>query len=72
MMLVANSCLAQLIFGSDMLAMAIFTFHNDLKKIKYQDSLCIFRGYLGYVATILQNHSYLLQAAYRYITVVYP
>ncbi|CAF1025095.1 unnamed protein product [Adineta steineri] len=72
MMLVANSCLAQLIFGSDMLAMAIFTFHNDFKQIQYQDSLCIFRGYLGYVTTILQNHSYLLQAAYRYITVVYP
>ena len=72
MMLVANSCLAELVFGSDMLGMAIFTFQNDLKQIQYQDSLCIFRGYLGYIATILQNYSYLLQAVYRYIIVVYP
>jgi hypothetical protein len=72
MILVANSCLAELIFGSDMLAMALFTFQNDLKQSQYQDSLCIFRGFLGYVVTVLQNYSYLLQAVYRYITVVYP
>jgi hypothetical protein len=72
MMLVANSCLAELVFGSDMLAMAAFTFQNDLKQIQYQDSLCIFRGFLGYIVTVLQNYSYLLQAVYRYITVVYP
>ncbi|CAF4266900.1 unnamed protein product [Rotaria sp. Silwood2] len=72
MMLVANSCLAEVIFGSDVLGMALFTFQNDLHQIQYQDSLCIFRGFLGYVVTILQNYSYLLQAIYRYITVVYP
>jgi hypothetical protein len=72
MMLVANSCLAELIFGSDMLSMALFTFQNDLKQIQYQDSFCVFRGFLGYVVTVLQNYSYLLQAIYRYITVVYP
>jgi hypothetical protein len=72
MMLIANSCLAALVFGSDMLGMASFTFQNDLKQIQYQDSLCIFRGYFGYVVTVLQNYSYSLQAIYRYITVVYP
>ncbi len=39
MMLVANSCLAEVVFGIDMLAMAIFTFINDFKQIQYQDSL---------------------------------
>jgi hypothetical protein len=72
MMLVANSCLAELVFASDMLGMAVFTFQNDLKQIQYQDSLCIFRGFLGYIVTVLQNYSYLLQAVYRYIIVVYP
>ena len=72
MALVANSCLAELVFGSDMLAMALFTLQNDLKQIHYQDSLCISRGFLGYIVTILQNYSYLLQAIYRYFIVVYP
>jgi hypothetical protein len=72
MMLIANSCLAELIFGSDMFFMGLFTFQNDLEQIQNEDSLCIFRGFLGYVVTALQNYSYLLQAIYRYITVVYP
>jgi hypothetical protein len=32
MMLVANSCLAELIFASNSLGMAVFTLENDLKK----------------------------------------
>ena len=72
MMLVANSCLAELIFASDLLGMAVFTLENDLKQIQYQDSLCIFRGYMTYIACSLQNYSYLLQAIYRYVVVVYP
>jgi hypothetical protein len=72
MMLVANSCLAELVYGSNMLSMAVFTYQNDIKRIEYYDSLCICRGYLGYVVTVLQNYSYLLQAIYRFITVVYP
>jgi hypothetical protein len=55
-----------------MLGMAIFTFKNDFKKIQYQDSLCVFRGFLGYVSAFVQNYSYLLQAIYPYIRVVYP
>ncbi|CAF1181561.1 unnamed protein product [Rotaria sordida] len=72
MMLVANSCLAEFMFGSDVLGMALFTFQNDFHQIYYPDSLCIFRGYLGYIVTILQNYSFLLQAIYRYIIVIYP
>jgi hypothetical protein len=72
MMLIANSCLAELVFGSDVLGMAVFTFQNDLKQIQYQDSLCVFRGYLSCIAVALQNYSYSLQAIYRYIAVVYP
>ncbi len=35
MMLLANSCLAELIFASDMFGMALFTFENDIKQIQY-------------------------------------
>jgi hypothetical protein len=72
MMLAANSCLAQLIFASTLLGVALFTLGNDLKQIQYQDRLCIFRGYMTLVACSLQNYSYLLQAIYRYVVVVYP
>jgi hypothetical protein len=72
MMLVANSCLLEFVFESDMLTMALFTLQNDLKQIQYDDSLCIFRSYLGYVTIYLQNYSYFLQAILRYFIVVYP
>jgi hypothetical protein len=72
MMLVTNSCLTVLIFASNLLGMSVFTLENDLKQIQYQDSLCIFRGYMSYAAGGLQIYSYLLQAIYRYIVVVYP
>jgi hypothetical protein len=72
MMLVANSCLTELIFASTLLGMAVFTLENDLKQIQYQDSLCVFRGYMGLAAGSLQYYSYLLQAIYRYVLVVYP
>ncbi|CAF1026718.1 unnamed protein product [Adineta steineri] len=71
-MLVANSCLATLLFTSASLGMTIWSLKNDLEQISYQDSLCIFRGYFAHVTIAAQLHSYLLQAIYRYITVVYP
>jgi hypothetical protein len=70
--LVANSYLAEFLFGIIMIWMAGFALHNDLNKVQYQDSLCDFRGYLGYVLASLQKFSYLLRAIYRYITVIYP
>jgi hypothetical protein len=72
MMLVAHSCLCECVFSMDVLAMVVFTFQNDLKRLAAVDSLCITRGFIGYIATFLQNHSYLLQAIFRYLKVVYP
>jgi len=72
MMLVANSCLTELIFTSNLLGMAVFVLENDLKQIQYQDRLCNFRGYMVLAACSFQNYSYLLQAIYRYLVVVYP
>ncbi|CAF0828685.1 unnamed protein product [Adineta steineri] len=71
-MLIGNSCLTEIIYGINMFSMGLFTFENDLKQIQYQDSLCLFRGYFGYVVTSLQNYSYLSQAMYRYIIIIYP
>ncbi|CAF3836434.1 unnamed protein product [Adineta steineri] len=71
-MLVASSCLAKLLFAIDLFGMVIWSLKNDVKQISYQDSLCIFRGYFGHVTIVAQLHSYLLQAIYRYITVIYP
>jgi hypothetical protein len=72
MMLVANSCLSQLILASNLLSVAVFTLKNDLKQIQYQDSLCIFRGFLYSVLAASYIYSYFLQSIYRYFTVVYP
>ncbi|CAF3521464.1 unnamed protein product [Rotaria sp. Silwood1] len=72
MMLVTNSCIAELIFGSDLLAMSLFTFYSDFKKIYFHESFCLLLGYISYMSVGLQNYSYLLQAIYRYILIVYP
>ncbi len=70
MMLLANTCLVELVLGSDILSMIIFKLQNDLKQIQYEDSLCVFRGYMGFVFCALQNYSFLLQAVlsiYNYV-----
>jgi len=72
MMLVTNTCLVELICACTALSLVSFTLENDIKRIEYQDSLCVFRAYINYSMTIIQNHSYNVQAMYRYITVVYP
>ncbi|CAF4004941.1 unnamed protein product [Adineta steineri] len=72
MMLVANSCLAQFILGSDRLVITLSALNNDLKQIQYQNSFCIVGGYLTYVSCAVLNYSFLLQALHRYIIVVYP
>ncbi|CAF1105105.1 unnamed protein product [Rotaria sordida] len=72
MILVVNSCLAEFIFGFYLFAVTIFTFRNDLKQIYFYDAFCLLMGYIGYVAVAIQNYSYLLQAIYRYILIVYP
>ncbi|CAF1145295.1 unnamed protein product [Adineta steineri] len=72
MMLVANSCLAQFILGSDRLVITLSALNNDLKQIQYPNSFCIVGGYLTYVSCAVLNYSFLLQALHRYIIVVYP
>jgi hypothetical protein len=72
MMLIANSCLTAFVFGCTMLACFIFILENDLKQIQYQDSFCIFRAYIAYATCGVFDYSFLLQALYRYVIVVYP
>ncbi|CAF0890138.1 unnamed protein product [Adineta steineri] len=72
MMLVANSCFVILMCASDILWISIFTLQRDLQLNQYQDIFCIFRGYLTYVLCAALNYSFLLQAFYRYLIVVYP
>ncbi len=72
MMLVANSYVASLVAACLLLSLCIFTLQNDLKQIYYQDSLCVFRGYLDYVISALFINSFLIQASHRYVTVVHP
>lgn len=72
MMLMGNSCFIALLAGCCILGMCLFTLENDLKQVHYQDSLCVFRGYTAYVSCSLFNFSFLLQALYRYMMVVYP
>ncbi len=72
LMLTCNSCIATIIFGSNMLAIAVFALHNDIKRRAFQDIFCTFRDYLGFLGTALLLYSFALQALYRYIIVVYP
>jgi hypothetical protein len=72
MMLIANTCLAELICGIDIFAMNVFSLVNDLKQTQYQDSLCVFRGYLSLSLPAIQYYSFVLEAAYRYTIVIYP
>ncbi len=72
-MLIGNTCVCALLFGSVLLSMCTaFTLQNDLQQIQYQDSLCIFRCYFSYSVPAASNYSFLIQALYRYIAVIYP
>ncbi|CAF4057663.1 unnamed protein product [Adineta steineri] len=72
MMLVANSCLTALVFGCAMLSSFIIILENDLERIYYPDSYCIFRAYICYATCAAFNYSFVLQALYRYILIIYP
>ncbi len=72
MLLICNSCLAEVLLSCVLLGMAIFTFKNDLKQDTGNISFCIIISFLCYVAEVMQNYSYLLIAIYRYMSVVYP
>lgn len=70
--LTCSSCIAEIVYGCNMMSIAIFSLENDRKQRIFQDSLCVFRDYLGYVGTGMLLYSLTLQALYRYIIVVYP
>ncbi|CAF0816632.1 unnamed protein product [Adineta steineri] len=72
MLLVANSCLTAFLFGCIMLSSFIIMLINDLKQISYPDSYCIFQAYISYATCAAFNYSFVLQALYRYIFVIYP
>jgi hypothetical protein len=71
-MLVGNICLTGFICCTTHISIAVFTLQNDLKQIQYQDSLCIFRGYMSYASLALHVYSYVLSAIHQYTSVVYP
>jgi len=72
LLLIGNTCLTALFAACCILSMCTFTLYNDVKQIDYPDSFCVFRGYTAYVSCALFNFSFLLQALYRYVIVVYP
>ncbi|CAF1573590.1 unnamed protein product [Adineta steineri] len=72
MLLVANSCLTAFLFGCIMLSSFIIMLNNDLKQIYYPNSYCIFQAYISYATCAAFNYSFVLQALYRYIFVIYP
>ncbi|CAF3894466.1 unnamed protein product [Adineta steineri] len=71
-MLTINSCLSEFILTNTLFWAGIFTLINDLQQIQHKDSFCVFRCYLIHCGCFLQGHSYLLQAIYRYIKIIYP
>ena len=72
LVLTSNSCVAEIVYSSCMLSIVVFTLENDIKRRAFQDELCLFRDYLGFVGTALLLYSFTLQALYRHIIVVYP
>jgi hypothetical protein len=72
MILICNSCLAEVLLSCILLSMAIFTFEHDLKKDVEDTSFCVTIAFLCYITDTVQNYSYLLTAIYRYVSVVYP
>jgi hypothetical protein len=72
MMLVCNSCLAEVLLSCILLSITIFTFHCDLKQNTGNTTFCVTFDFLCYIVDTLQNYSYLLTAIYRYVSVVHP
>lgn len=72
MMLTANTCISAFVLGCVSFSLIFYTFISDFKGIQYEDSLCQFRGYMAYVSAALFNYSFIIQALYRYLAVIYP
>ena len=72
MMLVANSCLINIIFGINIFSMTFSRFLNDYYRKESIDIYCSFRGYVGYSTCSILNNSFFLQAIYRFFRIIYP
>ena len=72
MFLIGNSCLTTLVTGCALFGTCLFSLQNDLQQIKYQDPLCICRVFILNASASILYSSYLLQAFYRYLLVLYP
>ncbi len=72
MMLFANTCLTGLVCSVTFIAFTAFTLYNDIRQIQYQDSMCVFRGYLSYASPALHTYSYVSSAFYQYMLIVHP
>ncbi|CAF0786488.1 unnamed protein product [Adineta ricciae] len=72
MILIANTSLSAIAWGSSMLSIAIFTLQNDLQRIETYDIFCIIRPFFGYGLCGTFHFSLTLQSLYRYMIVVHP
>ena len=72
LMLTVNSCLGLILVGCSHLSQNVFTLQNDLQKKYVPDSFCLLRTYFVDVSTYWFHYSFLVQAIYRYVTVIYP
>lgn len=72
MLLLGNTFLTSIVFQSVLLSLLVFTIENDRHRRRWQDALCVFRGYLIIASSTLVFYSFVLQAIYRYIYVRFP
>lgn len=72
MLLIGNTYLTGCSFGLSLLLKSIYTFRNDLNKIEFEDSFCIYRGCLIYITATSFDFSFLLQSFYRYVSGIHP
>lgn len=71
LMLVANSYFTVLLYGCVLLTCTILTFVTDSREIYYQEPFCV-RTYILSTTAAPLYYSFLLEAFYRYVLVVYP
>ncbi|CAF1454630.1 unnamed protein product [Rotaria sordida] len=70
--LIIFSALPQFIISFSLVCTQFLDIPWQRSLVQYEDSLCAFRSYLGYVSSAVFNFSFLLQTLYRYVIVVYP
>ena len=72
MILTASTCFSILVYTCAMFSTSTITLQNDLNQIFSQDSLCIIRNYITNVSGFWLTFSFLIEAVYRYLIIVYP